>query len=56
MWSLSYDCFSTGMCDECVKALIDWQEGPLGYSAPCSVLATAVNNHEILTWKSLKPG
>ena len=28
MWLPSYDCFSTGMCDDCVKTLIDWQEGP----------------------------
>ena len=28
MWSPSYGCFSTGMCDDCVKTLIDWQEGP----------------------------
>ena len=26
MWSPSYGCFSTGMRDECVKTLIDWQE------------------------------
>ena len=44
------------MCDECVKTLIDWYEGPLGYSAPCSVLAMAVNNHETLTWKSESQG
>ena len=56
MWSPSYDCFSTGMCDDCVKTLIDWQEGPLGHSVPCSVLATAVNSHKTLTWKPLKPG
>ena len=55
MCSPSYDCFSTGMHDNCVKTLIDRQEGPLGYSVPCSVLATAVNNYETLTWKSLKP-
>ena len=28
MQSLSYGCFSTGMCDDRVKTLIDWQEGP----------------------------
>ena len=55
MFSLSYDCFSTGMRDDCVKTLIDRQEGPLGYSVPCSILATAVNNYETLTWKFLKP-
>ena len=44
------------MRDECVKTLIDWQEGPLGYSVPCSLLATAVNNHETLTWKYESPG
>ena len=28
MWLPSYDCFSTGMCDEDrMKTLIDWQEG-----------------------------
>ena len=55
MWSPSYDYFSTDMHDDCVKTLIDWQEGLLGYSVPCSLLATAVNNHETLTWKSLEP-
>ena len=29
MWLPSYDCFSTGMCDDRVKMLIDWQEGLL---------------------------
>ena len=52
MWSPTYDCFSTGMHDDCVKTLIDRQKGPLGHSVP---LTTAVNNHETLTWKSLKP-
>ena len=28
MWLPSYDSFSTGMCDDRVKKLIDWQEGP----------------------------
>ena len=56
MWPPNYGCFSTGMRDKCVKTLIDWQEGPLGYSEPYSVLATAVNSHETLIWKSLKPG
>ena len=28
MWLPSYDCFSTGMCDDRMKTLIDWQEGP----------------------------
>ena len=28
MWLPSYDCFSTGMCDDRVKTLIDWQEKP----------------------------
>ena len=54
--SLSYGCFSTGMHDDHMITLIDWQEAPLGYSVACNVLATAVNNHEILTWNSLKPG
>ena len=31
MWSPSYGCFSAGMRDECIKTLIHWQEGPLGY-------------------------
>ena len=56
MWSPSYGCFSTGMRDECVKTLIDWQEGHFGYSVPCSALVTAVNNHETLIWKCLNPG
>ena len=34
--------FSTGMHDNRVKMLIDWQEVSLGYSTPCSVLPTAV--------------
>ena len=55
MFSPSYDCFSTGMRDDCVKTLIARQEGLLGYSVPCNALATAVNNYETLTWKSLKP-
>ena len=55
MRSSSYGCFSTGMRDDRVITLIDWQEAPLGYSAPCSALTTAVNNHKTLTWKSLKP-
>ena len=38
MYSLSYGCFSTGMHDDCVKALIERQEGPLAYSMPCSAL------------------
>ena len=42
---------STGMHDDCMKTLIDCQEGPLGYSVPCSILATAVNNHETLTYR-----
>ena len=49
MWLPSYGCFSTGMRNKCVKTLIDWQEGPLGYLVPCSALATAVNNNETLT-------
>ena len=52
MWLPNYDCFSTGMCDDRVKTLIDWQEGHLGHSVPCIILAIAVNNHETLTWKS----
>ena len=28
MWLPSYECFSTGMCDDRVKTLIDWQEEP----------------------------
>ena len=52
MWPPSYSCFSTGMRNECVKTLIDWQERPLGYSVPCSILA--VNNHETHTLKFLK--
>ena len=28
VWLPSYDCFSTGMCDDRMKTLIDWQEGP----------------------------
>ena len=28
MWLPSYDWFSTGMCDDRVKTLIDWQKGP----------------------------
>ena len=54
MISPSYDCFSTGMRDDCMKTLIDRQEWPLGYSVPCSVLAIAVNNYETLTAK-VKP-
>ena len=49
MRSPSYGCFSTGMRDDLVLTLTDWQEAQLGYSAPCSALATAVNNHETLT-------
>ena len=52
MWLPSYDCFSIGMCDDRVKTLIDWQEGPFRQLSACSILATAVNNHETLTWKS----
>ena len=55
MRSPSYGCFSTGMRNDRVITLTDWQEAPLGYSTPCSALTTAVNNHETLTWKSLKP-
>ena len=52
MWLPSYDCFSTGMCDDRVKTLIDWQEGPFRLLSAVKLLATAVNNHETLTWKS----
>lgn len=48
--------FCTGIRKNHVIMFIDWQEVPLGYSAPCSVLATAVNNHvgkHLVTWKSL---
>ena len=34
------------MRDDWVIMLIDWQELPLGYSAPCSVLPTAVTMQE----------
>ena len=53
-----YGCFSTGMRDDHKIMLIDWQEAPLGYSASCSILPTAANNHagkHLSTWKSLKP-
>ena len=34
------------MRDDLVITLIEhWQEAPLGYSGPCSVLPTALNNH-----------
>ena len=56
MRSPSYGCFSAGMRDDRVITVTDWQEAPLGYSVPCSALSTAVNNHETLTRKSLRPG
>ena len=40
--------FSKGMRDDRVIVLFDWQKVPLGYSAPCSILYTTVNNHETL--------
>ena len=50
--------FSTGMHDDYVITLIDWhwQEAPLGYSGPCSVLPTSLNNHAGKHLLGLKPG
>ena len=35
------------MCDDRMITLSDWcwQEAPLGYSGPCNVLPTGLNNH-----------
>ena len=43
------------LCDDRMIMLTDWQKAPLGYSALCSILAIALNNHEAPTWKSIKP-
>ena len=50
--------FSTGMRDDRVITFIEyWQEAPLGYSGPCSVLPTALNyNHAGKHLLGLKPG
>ena len=44
------------MRDDRVITLIEhWQEAPLGYSWPCSVLPTALNNHAGKHLLGLKP-
>ena len=45
------------MRDDRVITLIEhWQEAPLDYSGPCSLLPTALNNHAGKHLLDLKPG
>ena len=45
------------MRDDRVITLIEhWQEAPLHYSGPCSLLPTALNNHAGKHLLGLKPG